>query len=118
MKTREALNVPRTIAMAAVLTIGAIGLFASKADKAPVDTAPVPVSPYEGTDVLVYAPRPLTAGEAIEYFVERDQLRADDAEQAELVAELTDDYEAQTGLNPEVPFPGNDQGTAFIRIEE
>lgn len=118
MKLRESLNT-RNIALAAAIAMGTTGLFAAGCGSAPEsDSAPVTTSPYEGTDVLVYAPSPLTAGEAIEYFVDRDQVRATDDDQEAWTAELTDEFVDQTGLDPNAQFPGNPDGTAFIRIED
>ena len=112
MKIRESLQDKRNLAFAAVLTLGATSLFATSGEAAPVAD-----SPYEGTEVLVYAPSPLTAGEAIDYFVDRDQVRANEANQAAWAGELTSEFEAQTGLDADAQFPGNDHGTNFIRIE-
>jgi hypothetical protein len=75
-------------------------------------------NPYADSEVLVYAPLPLTAEEAIAYFVARDQLRLPEAAQAVLADQLTADFESQTGLEADKIFNGNANGTQYIRIGE
>ena len=75
--------------------------------------------PYDGEEVLVYAPDPLTVEEAIAHYVGMDRPRTNltDTYVERVVDELTDQYEAQTGASADRPFPGNQNGSQWITIE-
>jgi len=75
--------------------------------------------PYERERLLVPAPLPLTVEEAIGHYVGMDRPRTGltDAGVERVVDELTDQYEAQTGASADQPFPGNPNGSRWIRID-
>ncbi len=122
MSKRESL---KTIVPAFALLAAAVGGYAlatnESTDKASVSATQYKPStdPYDGEEVLVYAPDPLTVEEAIAHYVGMDRPRTNltDTYVERVVDELTDQYEAQTGASADRPFPGNQNGSQWITIE-
>ncbi len=116
---KEKIGYGLVVAGLALVSIAGFANFGDSSSSDPVEpVTSTDVNPYTESEVLVYAPQPLTAEQAIDYFVARDQLRLPEDAQAELADQLTADFESQTGLQSDEVFPGNASGTHFIRIAE
>lgn len=111
---------PLVLVAAVVGGYATVNMDESNSDRATISTElKSTTDPYEDETVLVYAPRPLTVEQAVEHYVGMDQPRTDltDAGQDRVIAELTDQYEAQTGAPADQPFPGNPNGSQWISID-
>lgn len=112
------------VASALAIGIGAT-LLVHAVDTEPVKianqvvTEKIETNPYLGDEILIYAPLPLSAEEAIEHYVGMDRPRTDLSDEGleTVTDELVGAYEDQTGLDADQPFPRNVQGSQFIRID-
>ena len=99
---KEKIGYGLVVAGLALVSIAGFANFGDSSSSEPVEpVTSTDVNPYTESEVLVYAPQPLTAEQAIE-----------------LADQLTADFESQTGLQSDEVFPGNASGTHFIRIAE